>query len=224
MAQEIPPGGGRATPHIRLNSGRQDPNVDMDSPSFSAAPSPVSRNLLPQSPGLQSPALRSPNSPGASAEFLIPPVRTSHRPREELDSPQSPDLSAFSSRRTSWSSDVGSRSSRAFSYNPFEDSRAPSRADSSDDNDVNTQTVSEKYNIMPTEGLLLFPEDVEKDDYLHNPDPNDKDRDCDICNTRGLVNLGGLIIFAAGLLCLFIVYPILYGPPRVTFPLPQEAC
>ncbi|KAJ9300854.1 CAZyme family GH16 [Paecilomyces variotii] len=209
MAQEIPLGGGRATPHIRLNSGRQDPNVDMDSPSFSAAPSPVPRNLLPQSPGLQSPALRSPNSPGASAEFLIPPVRTSHRPREELDSPQSPDQSAFSSRRTSWSSDVGSRSSRAFSYNPFEDSRAPSRADSSDDNDVNTQTVSEKYNIMPTEGLLLFPEDVEKDDYLHNPDPNDKDRDCDICNTRGLVNLGGLIIFAGGLLCLFIVYPIL---------------
>jgi hypothetical protein len=34
---------------------------------------------------------------------------------------------------------------------------------------------------MPTDGLLLFPEDVEKDDYLHNPDPADKDRDCDIC-------------------------------------------
>jgi hypothetical protein len=31
--------------------------------------------------------------------------------------------------------------------------------------DVNTQTVSGKFNIMPTDGLLLFPEDVEKDDY-----------------------------------------------------------
>jgi hypothetical protein len=92
---------------------------------------------------------------------------------------------------------------------PFDDSRAPSRAGSEED--LNTQTVSEKFNIHPSAGLLLFPEDVEKDDYLHNPDPNDKDkRDCDIFTRRGIVNLGGLAILALGLLMLFIGYPILY--------------
>jgi len=92
---------------------------------------------------------------------------------------------------------------------PFDDSRAPSRAGSEED--LNTQTVSEKFNILPSAGLLLFPEDVEKDDYLHNPDPNDKDqRDCDIFTKRGFVNVGGLAILAAGLLVLFIVFPVLY--------------
>jgi hypothetical protein len=71
--------------------------------------------------------------------------------------------------------------------------------------------VSEKFNILPSAGLLLFPEDVEKDDYLHNPDPNEKDqRDCDIFTRRGIVNLGGLAILALGLIMLFIGYPILY--------------
>lgn len=63
---------------------------------------------------------------------------------------------------------------------------------------------------MPSAGLLLFPEDVEKDDYLHNPDPNEKEkRDCDIFTRRGMVNLGGLAVLALGLLMLFIGYPIL---------------
>jgi beta-glucan synthesis-associated protein KRE6 len=69
--------------------------------------------------------------------------------------------------------------------------------------------VSEKYNILPSAGLLLFPEDVEKDDYLHNPDPNDRDRDCDIFNRRGLVNVGGLAFMTIGILVLFIGYPVL---------------
>ena len=92
---------------------------------------------------------------------------------------------------------------------PFDDSRAPSRAGSEED--LNTQTVSEKFNIHPSAGLLLFPEDVEKDDYLHNPDPNEKEkRDCDVFTRRGIVNLGGLAILALGLLMLFIGYPVLY--------------
>ncbi len=92
---------------------------------------------------------------------------------------------------------------------PFDDSRSPSRT-GSDDEELNTQTVSEKYNIQPSAGLLLFPEDVEKDDYLHNPDPNGKeDRDCDIFNSRGLVNIAGLAVLTLGLLVLFIGYPIL---------------
>lgn len=94
--------------------------------------------------------------------------------------------------------------------NPFEDSRAPSRA-GSDDETLNTQTVSEKYNILPSAGLLLFPEDVEKDDYLHNPDPNEKDhRECDIFTKRGMANIGGLAFIVIGLLVLFIGYPILH--------------
>jgi hypothetical protein len=91
---------------------------------------------------------------------------------------------------------------------PFDDSRAPSRAGS--DEELNTQTVSEKYNILPSAGLLLFPEDVEKDDWLHNPDPNEKEkRDCDIFTRRGLVNVGGLALISIGVLLLFIGYPIL---------------
>lgn len=99
---------------------------------------------------------------------------------------------------------------------PFDDSRAPSRA-GSDDEGVNTQTVSEKYNILPSAGLLLFPEDVEKDDWLHNPDPNEKEkRECDIFTKRGLVNIGGLAFITLGILVLFIGYPILYVNPQLT--------
>ena len=117
-------------------------------------------------------------------------------------------MSGYSSRRTSWSSENGSRDSRVYSPNPFADSRAPSRA-GSDDEHVTTQTVSEKYNILPSAGLLLFPEDVEKDDWLHNPDPNEKEkRECDIFTKRGLVNVGGLVFLCLGLLALFIAYPI----------------
>lgn len=120
----------------------------------------------------------------------------------------------MSSRRTSWSSDAGSRDSRLGPFaSPFDDSRAPSQADS--DDDINTQTVSEKYNIMPSAGLLLFPEDVEKDDYLHNPDPNDREEQCDIWSKRGLMNLGGLAIITLGVLVLFIALPALYVLPHL---------
>jgi beta-glucan synthesis-associated protein KRE6 len=114
-----------------------------------------------------------------------------------------------SSRRSSWDSER-SRDSRGFD-NPFRDSsqsRPGSRADS-DDADVNTQTVSEKYNILPSAGLLLFPEDVEKDDYLHNPDPGGEPRDCDVFTRRGFVNVGGLLLLTLGILVLFIGYPVL---------------
>ena len=64
---------------------------------------------------------------------------------------------------------------------------------------------------MPSAGLLLFPEDVEKDDWLHNPDPNEKEpRECNVFTKRGAVNVGGLAFVTLGLLVLFIGYPILY--------------
>lgn len=221
----LPP---RAQPHITLNSGNQDILVnEANSRQVTSAPSQpeTSRSLIPgprppapPSIGAQSPT---PLSPGytstgfaESSELLLPPKRSRpHRFRDD-DSPQrSPVRSGFSSRRTSWSSDAGSRDSRSgispFA-SPFDDSRAPSRAGSDDDN-VNTQTVSEKYNILPSAGLLLFPEDVEKDDWLHNPDPNEKERrECDIFTRRGMTNVGGLVLISIGLLVLFIGYPVLY--------------
>jgi hypothetical protein len=56
----------------------------------------------------------------------------------------------------------------------------------------------------------LFPEDVEKDDYMHNPDPNEKDGgECDVYSGRGIINVGGLALITLGVLILFIGYPVL---------------
>jgi beta-glucan synthesis-associated protein KRE6 len=203
----------RVPPHIRLNSAQEDLITNEPYTNNPAAPSQPtsSRSLVPQRPTAPSLRTQSPlNGPQESAELLLPPSKSrTHRLRDE-DSPiKSPGHSGFSSRRTSWSSDGGSRDSHGFGANPFGDSRSPSRAESEDDN-VNTQTVSEKYNILPSAGLLLFPEDIEKDDYLHNPDPNEKDqRECDVFTRRGIVNVGGLALITLGLLTLFIGYPVL---------------
>lgn len=203
----------RVPPHIRLNSGQED--LLLNDSNRQLAPG-ASRSLIPTVGPIRTQTSQNHlyNAPLVqdSQERLLPPNRSkSHRLRED-DSPiKSPDRSGFSSRRTSWSSER-SRDSRGFE-NPFSDSRGPSRADSradSDDDNVNTQTVSEKYNILPSAGLLLFPEDVEKDDYLHNPDPNGKEeRDCDVFTRRGLTNVGGLALLTVGILVLFIVYPVL---------------
>jgi len=56
----------------------------------------------------------------------------------------------------------------------------------------------------------MFPEDVEKDDYLHNPDGLDG-KDCDILTKRGLMNLGGLAFITIGVLALFVGYPVMYA-------------
>jgi hypothetical protein len=63
---------------------------------------------------------------------------------------------------------------------------------------------------MPSPDLILFPEDVEEDDYLHNPDPNENDRRCDIWSRRGWINVGGLVFITFGVLVLFIAYPVMY--------------
>jgi hypothetical protein len=218
-------------PHITVNSGSggnildstrsnsPDSTISLSSPSTPG----LSRQLLPaegsafsgQSRRIAgSPIYGSPNV-GASTEMLLPPSKTRvHRPFQDMAESYSRSTSAMSSRRTSFSSDAGSRDSRYGPFaSPFDDSRAPSRAGSDDDN-INTQTVSEKYNIMPSAGLLLFPEDVEKDDWLHNPDPNDKDREkCDIFTKRGILNVGGLAFITIGILVLFIGYPVLYETP-----------
>ncbi|KAI7281434.1 glycoside hydrolase family 16 protein [Hortaea werneckii] len=241
-------------PHIRLNSGNDDllglsqqqgQQPTLQRPSTGRHNS--SRSLTSESRPGTAPSLRQPGSANSlyqnaapaesAAELLLPPRRSRHS-RRFRDEPESPgavgaggstDLSGFSSRRTSWSSEsAGSRSSRYGGpfASPFDDSRAPSRSGSDDDNGVNTQTVSEKYNILPSAGLLLFPEDVEKDDYLHNPDPNDKDKmDCsDLFSKRGIVNVGGLGLITLGVLVLFIVYPILTFVQRLAPPEPPNPC
>lgn len=214
--------------HITVNSGSGGDLLDSmrsdDSQSPLAGTPGLSRNLIPPTRGIPAQSSRlgpsmyaSPGIAESSDSLLIPPTRARGAPRPYQDSPiESPSRAAsqMSSRRTSWSSEAGSRDSRGPFISPFaspfDDSRAPSRAGSDDDN-VNTQTVSEKYNIMPSAGLLLFPEDVEKDDWLHNPDPNDRDREkCDIWNKRGMVNVGGLVLITLGVLVLFIGYPVLY--------------
>jgi hypothetical protein len=201
----------RNPPHIRLNSGVDNILSMMNDPPDVPTTRPLTSNR-PIRTQPSRPPLYQLRRPGESAELLLPPSRS--RPRrfgDESPSPVQSPVSATSSRRTSWSSDsAGSRDSKHGPFmSPFDDSRAPSRAGSDDDH-VNTQTVSEKYNILPSAGLLLFPEDVEKDDYLHNPDPNDKDRnECNIWSKRGLVNLGGLAFITLGILVLFIGYPVL---------------
>lgn len=222
-------GSGRKPPHITVNSGSGGDllNQATDSPSPSTAGTPgQSRQLIPpprpptsasQSSRMTTPQVYGSPDVAQSNEMLLPPSRSRSNANNQSsaysDYPMpSPSVSGFSSRRTSWSSETGSRDSRVGPFgSPFDDSRASSRAGDSDDENINTQTVSEKYNIMPSAGLLLFPEDVEKDDYLHNPDPNDKDRDrCDIWNRRALINIGGLLLITLGVLALFIAYPVVY--------------
>lgn len=187
-----------APPHIRLNSSSSNILNDGQAVRPSASRQDSSRSLTVDT----RPVYTQTGTVNESAEFLIPPRPSQTRRFRDEDSP------GYDSRRTSWSSESGNNHGPF--YSPFEDSRAPSRAGSEDDLSLNTQTVSEKYNITPSAGLLLFPEDVEKDDYLHEPDPADKEpRDCNIWNRRGMLNVGGLALLTLGLLMLFIGYPIL---------------
>jgi hypothetical protein len=207
---------GSGPPHIRLNSGTQEARTDDNSlPQVrpTTARTNSSRSLTQPIRPTTAPhqgTMRSPTVPSLyqhagvaeSAEMLLPPRKLKTRPYRDESPMRSP--SGMSSRRTSWSSDM----SKGPFASPFDDSRAPSRAGSEED--LNTQTVSEKFNILPSAGLLLFPEDVEKDDYLHNPDPNDKERDCDVFSKRGILTVGGLTVLLGGLLVLFVVFPVLY--------------
>ncbi|WPH04178.1 Hypothetical protein R9X50_00706600 [Acrodontium crateriforme] len=224
-------------PHIRLNSGNDDllqlnPQHGHDVQSRpQTARDPQPRSLTGQNfrPGTSSSMYHNQTPQESAADLLLPPRKSkTRRFRDEDSDARSPSQSGMNSRRTSWSSEsAGSRESRYGAgpfASPFDDSRAPSRA-GSDDDGVNTQTVSEKYNILPSAGLLLFPEDVEKDDYLHNPDPNEKDKMewGDLLSKRGIVNVGGLALITIGILILFIGYPILTFVQKAVHP-QGESC
>jgi beta-glucan synthesis-associated protein KRE6 len=205
----------RATPHIRLNSGVD--NILENPHQQQNKNQRTSRSLTharPQRPSIKTQGLYQQNrQAGESSELLLPP-RSQGRGYHDEDSPVSPTSptsppSANSSRRSSWSSGYGAESPVGGPFvSPFDDPQ--SRAVGAEGIYVNTQTVADKYNIAPSNGLLIFPEDVEKDDWLHNPDPTEKDgNDCDIWSKRGCANIGGLTLLTLGLVMVFIGYPAL---------------
>jgi hypothetical protein len=147
-----------------------------------------------------------------SSEFLFTPpgVSSPQNTNSPFQSPASASFEQFSesSDRRGWDS------SSPTAFSPTGLLLIPKRAEkiqlSSErqTGDFNTQTISEKYNISPSQGLLLYPEDVEKDDWLHNPDKTDE-TNCNPCSGRGLVNSFGMGLLILGLMALFIGYPVL---------------
>ena len=72
-----------------------------------------------------------------------------------------------------------------------------------------TQSAS-KWNIVPDSHMLLYPDEVENDDALHNP--NDYDRDdigCGRWTIRGLINISGLILVTLGVVMTFLGWPVM---------------
>lgn len=72
---------------------------------------------------------------------------------------------------------------------------------------------TEKYNSSSsaTQHLMYDSKEVDPDDYLHNPDPvrdAKEDRKCAVISSRGILNVGALIILAGGLVALFAGYPV----------------
>ena len=183
----------RRPPHITVNSGSgrnllgsMSPGSPQSStvgtPGFSTQLVPPQRSPTSQSSQILGLGRYSSPAVAESSEMLLPSSRA-RAPRSYQDSSKdnpSQSASAMSSRGTSWDSEARGRDSRrdaSFSpiTSPFDDSRAPSWT-GSDDGIINTQTVSQRYNIVPSEGLLVLPEELESDDYLHNPDLSDRDR------------------------------------------------
>lgn len=199
-------------PHIRLNSG-VDNILSMISDSSDSIRQ-GSRSLLGGGVLARNKSVYSTKQPAESNELLLPPSRNQRQPLKPYRDTETPQEGASgadsgsSSRRSSWSTECSDDSLESANGSPFDDYRSQSRADSND-GDLNTQTVAERYNISPSAGLLLFPEDVEMDDYMHNPDANDSDRSCEIYSRRGLINITGLVFLMLGVVFLFIGYPML---------------
>ncbi|KAF2668302.1 beta-1,6 glucan synthetase [Microthyrium microscopicum] len=191
----------QSTPHIRLNSSN---NNILDRPVKSRSTrsllSASRRKISTTALGLYQQKRKSTDS----NERLLPPEQKQYR--DEESSPFQSPRSGASSKRSSWSSDRGiwppsspSNSNSAGPFvTPFDD---PSE-------EVNTQTVAAKYNILPSTALLLYPEDIEKDDWLHNPDDEKDEIGCSVFSTRGVTNCGGLVLLLLGIMVLFIGYPV----------------
>ncbi|EJF66804.1 glycoside hydrolase family 16 protein [Dichomitus squalens] len=90
-----------------------------------------------------------------------------------------------------------------------------SRYVSSGRHDSMPPSLSDKFSLAPDPtswGADLSVEHQEGDDYLHNPDPRrdyKSDKGGHIFTSRGLANLGCLLILCAGMLTLFAGYPLI---------------
>ncbi|KAF8514321.1 beta-glucan synthesis-associated protein [Hysterangium stoloniferum] len=78
-----------------------------------------------------------------------------------------------------------------------------------------THSLSDKFSLSPDPSIWASESGVhvqEPDDYLHNPDPK-RDRKNDkggtVFTSRGLANLGCLVILVVGLTTLFAGYPLI---------------
>ncbi|KAK2745708.1 hypothetical protein FQN57_003605 [Myotisia sp. PD_48] len=223
----------RKNPNLRITPfTSQDPFLDVSTAAAESSSSSyyVPRPLIaaPQPPYSPNPRQDDsrPSTPitpsllGSTERLTVPRIRGGYSGDESKDGKRR-DFSNLSSRRTSWSSEQGSRGLSPYG-NPFEDSRLISRTGSEDD-EITTQTVVEKFAINPDGNLLIYPHDIENDDYLHNPDPNEKDRRCDIWNRRGIVNLGGLILLVLGVITLFVASPVVTFIGKLISP-PVQGC
>lgn len=178
-------------------------------------------------------------TPGLSTDMLIPPMRVGGSRYNGLGSYAS-ENSLMGSRRTSYGSERGNRESAGLGMavgaalgaggNPFNDPSRPSSRSGSvmsemgDGNLANlsttgllsTQSVAGRYNVLPSEDLIQYPHEVEKDDWLHNYDPNEKEREYDFCTPRGAVNVGGLFAICLGVVGVFLIWPVITGSMKAT--------
>lgn len=211
MPPPVKPHPRRSNPHIRLNSN----SVDLVIPDFTDdhPPAPPPKKRIRQARPLQ----REPNSrkslysiEGTSIEHLLPPrptlvkgpsVKTPPRTKVK-SSPVTPGSRAEDAGHVEHDPLGAARPLRNTIF------RAPSQS-SSYPTSLNTQTVTDKFDILPSSAFILYPEDVEVDDELHNPDAHEKHPGCDVFSVRGCVNITGLVFITLGLLILFIGYPVL---------------
>jgi hypothetical protein len=76
---------------------------------------------------------------------------------------------------------------------------------------ITTQTISAKFSLVPWDVLLKYPKDIENDDWLHNPDPGDKDGGgCEsFYSRRGIWNCMGLAAIGLILVGLLAAGPLM---------------
>ena len=77
---------------------------------------------------------------------------------------------------------------------------------------INTQNVTRKLGLMPAAGLIIFPDELEKDDALHDPSTGGNGEEkshTSLRNRRGLINFIGTAMVIIGVVMILIGLPIL---------------
>jgi len=142
------------------------------------------------------------------SEHPLPPVGKSRRPGFRDESPWRHPRSCKD--RSSWSTtDSDDITDPGPFASPFDDDRIEFLEFPDESvGGPNSITILAGYNILLGPGLLLFPEDVEVDDWLHDPDPYETEpRDYEVFHSRTLLDLGGFVLVMIGLIGLFVISP-----------------